>query len=130
MSMKQITLVLALVASPTFAAAGFSSAGEVYPLADGTFEVIPQKSPATSDYWCAAGQYAIAQMSKPVGQPIYVWRSRGDSVANPGRTAVQFGFVPPPGGAVKSISNSLDIIGNSVPASLAKTYCSDRLISD
>lgn len=121
-------IMLALI--PAIAPAGVSDPNEIFVRPDNQFEVITQKSPAPSDYWCAAGTYAVSRLSKPVTQPIYVWRGRSDSQAQPGKTAVLFAFTPPPGGAVSSYSNSVDIVGNSLSVAQARQSCSDRLTSD
>ena len=76
------------------AAAGTSSPSEVAVLPGGLYEVTPQKSRATSDFWCAIGSYAQAQLGLPAGQQVYVWRGRAPG-AN-GRTAVRFGLPPRP----------------------------------
>lgn len=121
-------VMLALI--PAIAPAGVSDPSEIFVRPDNQFEVLTQKSPSPSDYWCAAGTYAVRQLSKPVTQSIYVWRGRSDSQAQPGKTAVLFAFTPPPGGAASSYSNSVDIVGNSLSVAQAQQYCSDRLTND
>ena len=49
----------------------------VNPLPNGVFEVIGRPGSAGSDYWCAAGDYALRVLGASGTQRIYITRGRG-----------------------------------------------------
>ena len=126
-------LVAALLVMPGLAAAQWRAFNQsvVYPLSSGAFEVVNRASSAAPDYWCAAGDYAIAQLGAGATQRIYIVAPEGPSRARPGRKGVQFSLAPPPGGpAPRSYSLTVRTVGESLPASMARNYCFDRIIFD
>lgn len=100
---------------------------EVFPVAEGVWEVVSEVGAMPRDYWCAAGDYAFRELGAPLGQRIYIWRGIGPSLTRPDRKAVQFSFSPPPG-AELSPRRSYDIkaAGNSRRTGSAYNRCFDR----
>ena len=120
-------LTAGLTAAP--ALAGNESRSKAYPLSNGLIEVIADFS-ENSIYWCGAGDYALTQMSKPVTQRLYVWKGPAPSTAVAGERAVTFGFTrPPEAGEVNSLTNDVNIIGNSLSVGQAKKTCDERTTS-
>lgn len=125
----RFALPLILLTAPGLALAWRAvNQSEVIPVAGDRFEVINRASSRAQDYWCAAGDYAIAQLRKPAGQRIYIWAGVGPSQTTKGRKAVQFSLsVPPSGPAPQSLSLSVKAVGDSLTAAAAQQYCYDRL---
>lgn len=123
-----------LVLAFAIAAAGPASAwtaingSEVIPTSGDRFEVINRASSRAQDYWCAAGEYVVAALRRPVGQRIYIHTGVGPSQTVAGRRAVQFSLSVPPGGpAPQTYSLGVSTVGDSLPAAMARQYCLDRL---
>lgn len=96
----------------------------VNPLSDTSFEVVGRGGISSTDYWCAAGDYARRVLGVPVDQRIYVSRARGPSQTENAKSAVQFSIVPP--GSVPQQQNFLltvTRVGDSLSAWGAWNYC-------
>lgn len=130
--MKQSGLIvcLAILIAPGTAPAGYAPGYEVHPLDQDRFEVISTVGPSPSLYWCGAANYATRTKSKPTTQRIHVWRARGDSIARPGKTAVQFSFAAPSGIASRSSTISVEAAGTTLSVAQARTHCDDKTIRD
>ena len=68
------------------------------------------------------------QLGKPATQDLYVWRGRAPGAA--GRSSVRFAFEAPPGGAVRTASTTVSVIGNRLSVAQARQTCFDRLVND
>ncbi|MFV0515723.1 MAG: hypothetical protein ACK5MY_19085 [Jhaorihella sp.] len=121
---------LALLAAPGAALAWTAANGSaVVPVTAERFEVINRASSRAQDYWCGAGDFAIAGLRSAATQRIYVYAPVGPSQTNPGARAVQFSLVPPPSGpAPQTYSLSVKTAGDSLTAAAARQYCYDRLM--
>lgn len=120
-------LAVLLVALPGAALAWRAANGhKVHDLGGGVFEVVGRIGSGAQQYWCGAGDYAIAVLGAAAAQRVYVWRPIGPSVAEPGRKAVQFALSPPPG-ADTSTGYSLTVrrAGDNLRAAAAQQYCYD-----
>ncbi|WP_425043905.1 hypothetical protein [Primorskyibacter sp. S87] len=128
--LRTMGLTLALSSAPLSALATYGSRHDTTQLPNGIIEVISLKGPSAADYWCGAGQYAGAILGKPASTRIFVWRGRGPSSGGSTRPSVQFSLDPPPGGAVESMSNSVEIVGNQLSIAQAQNYCDERAVND
>lgn len=94
---RKLSMALALVIIPGGAMAFFAlNRLEVVPLSDGVFEVIGGTGAAAPDYWCGAGDYAIAQLQTGATQRLYMRSEIGPSQTRPKKKAIQFSTSPPP----------------------------------
>lgn len=118
-------LALAIAMSPGAASAWTAfNRHEVFPVADGVFEVIGEVGSGAADYWCAAGDYAYRGLRTRSGQRVYIWRGLGPSATRPGSKAVQFALRPPPGADTEpSLTLSVHDVGDSLRAAAAQQYC-------
>ncbi|WP_028093757.1 hypothetical protein [Pseudodonghicola xiamenensis] len=126
---KTIFAAAALAALPALAWAWRAqNRHEVHDLGQGVFEVVSEVGAGAGDYWCGAGDYAIAALRTPANQRIYIWKPLGPSVSRPGRKAVQFALTPPQG-ADTSVGLSLAVkrAGDNLTAAMARNYCYDRV---
>ncbi|SPJ29651.1 hypothetical protein [Falsiruegeria mediterranea] len=130
MNMIKAALLAGLMVPGHMAQAGYANNFNVYPVAANVFEVVVKSGRAPGDYWCGAGVYVISQLSRSSSDRIFVWRGRGASVGEPGKTSVQFSLTPPQQGAVTSASNTVDLVGNVLSSAQARAYCYDRTIKD
>lgn len=130
MNMIKAAILAGLMVPGQIALAGYANNFKVYPIASNVFEVVVKSGRAPGDYWCGAGDYVISQLSRPSSDRIYVWRGRGASVGEPGKTSVQFSLTPPQQGEVSSASNTVDLVGNALSSAQAWAYCADRTVRD
>jgi hypothetical protein len=121
----RIALTCVLISAPGWASAWWAwTRHEVFPVAEGVFEVVSEPGSGPQDFWCGAGDYAIRVLGVKVVQRIYTWRGIGPSVARPGRKAMQFAFAPPKGADTStSLSLSLTRVGDNLTAAAARQYC-------
>lgn len=122
-----------LAAVPALAQAQWRAmnGSEVFPLSNGRFEVVNRNNSRTQEYWCAAGDYAIARLRTSATQRIYIQVPIGPSKSRPGRKAVQFSLSPPASGpAPQSYSLTVKTVGETLTASFARNYCFDLIIPD
>lgn len=99
----------------------------VNPLPGGAFEVIGRPGSAGSDFWCAAGDYAIRALGAAGTQRVYIVRGRGAPETGDRFSSVQFALTPPPGVTPKdSLFLTMRNEGDNLPAVFAQTYCLDR----
>ena len=121
-------LAVLLIALPGAALAWRAHNGHrVHDLGGGVFEVVGRVGSGAQQYWCGAGDYAIAVLGAAAVQRVYVWRPIGPSVVEQGRKAVQFALSPPPGADTSTDSYSLTVrrAGESLRAAAAQQYCYD-----
>jgi len=97
---------------------------EVRDLGGGVYEVVGRVGSGPMQYWCAAGDYAIAVLGVAAAQRIYIWRPLGPSTIRPGRKAVHFALSPPKG-ADTSVGYALSVrrAGDNLNAAMARQYC-------
>lgn len=130
MNLIKAAILAGLMVPGHMAQAGYANNFNIYTLAPDVFEVVVKSGRAPGDYWCGAGSYVISQLSRPSNERIYVWRGRGASAGEPGKTSVQFSLTPPAQGGVNSVSNTVDLVGNTLSSAQARAYCYDRTIKD
>jgi len=114
-----------LVALPGAALAWRAANGHhVHDLGGGVFEVVGRVGSGAQEYWCGAGDYAIAVLGAAAAQRVYIWRPLGASATERGRKAVQFALSPPPG-TDTSTGYSLTVrrAGDNLSAAMAQQYC-------
>lgn len=115
--------VIATVATPTVAWRATNSHA-VNALSPTSFEVIGRGGISSSDYWCAAGDYARRALGAPLDQRIYVSRARGRSETEHAKSAVQFSLEPPAGADLKPrFLLTVTRVGDNLSAWGAWNYC-------
>lgn len=122
---RKFIVAMTLAAIPGAALAFFAlNRLEVVPMSNGVFEVVGRPGSGAANYWCGAGDYAIAQLRVSATQRVYMWSEVGPSQTRPGKKAIQFSTnVPPSGPAAQSYSLSMKRIGDNMSASQAQGYC-------
>lgn len=130
--MRYALPALVLAALPGLAVAWTAvNRSEVTALGGDRFEVVNRNSSRSQDYWCAAGDYAIAALHTPATQRVYIYAAVGPSQTAPGRKGVTFSLSPPPGGpAPQTYSLSVKSVGDNLTAAAARQYCTDRMFPD
>lgn len=99
----------------------------VNPLPGEGFEVVGRTGSAGSDYWCAAGDYAMRVLGAGGTQRIYLVRGRGAPETSNRKSAVQFSLTPPDGPEPRdSLFLSMRNVGDNLGAAFARNYCLDR----
>ncbi|MEX0338098.1 MAG: hypothetical protein AB3N11_03565 [Arenibacterium sp.] len=100
---------------------------DVNPLPSGeAFEVIGRPGSAGSEFWCAAGDYALRQLGAPGTARIYITRARGTPQTSNRLEAVQFSLTPV--GAETTPTPpflSLRRVGDNLSVTFARNYCAD-----
>ncbi|MGD9864273.1 MAG: hypothetical protein AB7S99_13775 [Pseudodonghicola sp.] len=121
----KMALAAALAAMPGLALAWQALNGhEVRDLGGGVYEVIGRAGSGAQEYWCGAGDFAIAVLGAPAAQRVYIWRPLGASVSRPGHEAVQFSLTPPKGADTSTgISLTVRRAGDNLSAAMAQQYC-------
>jgi hypothetical protein len=130
MNTIKAALLAGLMVPGQMALAGYANNFKIYPVSANVFEVVVKSGRAPGDYWCGAGDYVIDQLSGSSSDRIFVWRGRGASAGEPGKTSVQFSLEPPQQGPATSVSNTVDLVGNTLSSAQARAYCYDRTIKD
>lgn len=99
-----------------------------------TAAVISRAQAGPSDFWCAAGDYAIRRLGASPTDRVYILRGQGPSPVSFGRSAVTFTTEPPPElangprpGPETGYGLSLDTPGFNLRAAQARGYCPDSL---
>lgn len=132
---------LAVLAMATSASAYRTKAGMIAvadPSASGVFEVYKKPGAGPSEYWCAAGDFAMRGLGLSGSTRLYILRGPGPASTDPRRTAVRFTYAP--GSDVMAAAqgvqgNSLSITraGSNLPAAHGRSLCpqaSDRRSRD
>lgn len=115
--------VIAVVATPSMAWRATNS-HNVNPLSPTSFEVIGRGGISSTDYWCAAGDYARRELGAPLDQRIYISRARGQAETENAKSAVQFSLEPPAGADLKPrFLLTVTRIGDNLSTSGAWNYC-------
>lgn len=103
----------------------------VHDLGGGVYEVVGRVGSGAQQYWCGAGDYAIAVLGAAAAQRVYVWRPIGPSQTEKGRKAVQFALSPPPGAdTTTGYTLSVRRAGDNLSAAMAQQYCYDAGYED
>lgn len=104
------------------------SRAEAFRMADGSIEVVADFS-ENQLYWCGASQ--AARNLAEGRDRIYVLRGPAPSQSVPGRVAVRFGLTPPAQVAdgAAGLTNSVDVVGNSLTLAQALQTCNERSVS-
>lgn len=104
------------------------------PARPNTAAVISRAQAGPSDFWCAAGDYAIRRLGASPTDRVYILRGLGPSPVSFGRSAVTFTTDPPPDlvngprpGPEAGYGLSLDTPGFNLRAAQARGYCPDSL---
>ena len=120
-------IAAAILASP--ALAGNESRVEAFATSDGLVEVVADFS-EDAIYWCGAAEWARSNLpAQGAEAEIYVWRGPSASRANPGETAVLFGYRPPPEGKASVFTGDVEVVGNSMSVAAAAQTCNERSAS-
>lgn len=103
----------------------------VNPVSDTVFEVIGLPGSPGSEFWCAAGEYALRVLGTSSTQRVYIVRGRAAPVTGTGPSAVQFSLnlpegVPPQSGLTLSVKK----VGDNLSVAFARTYCLDQKSTD
>ncbi len=125
---KTLTCAVALSLLPSLAMAWVADNRlTVNPLPDGSFEVIGAPGSAGSDYWCAAGDYALTVLGAQNNDRIFITRGRGEPQTSDRKSSVQFSLSLPSGEEAETgIFLSMKKVGDNLNASFARNYCYDR----
>ncbi|WP_050930256.1 hypothetical protein [Aestuariivita boseongensis] len=97
----------------------------VAPVSNSVFEVVGLPGSGASHFWCAAGEYALAQGAASSAR-IYLASGRQPSVSRPGRTAVRFTLAPDAAGVTPlapQLTLSVDVPGDNLSVAAAREYC-------
>ncbi len=104
------------------------------PARPATASVISRAQAGPSDFWCAAGDWAIRRRGVAPAGRVYLLRGRGPSPVSYGRSAATFTTDPPAelaGGPVPGQGGRhalrLDEPGFNLRAAQARGYCPDSL---
>jgi hypothetical protein len=99
-----------------------------------TAAVISRAQAGPSDFWCAAGDYAVRRLGAAPTDRVYILRGEGPSPVSFGRSAVTFTTDPPPEladgprpGPETGYALSLETPGFNLRAAHARGYCPDSL---
>ena len=99
-----------------------------------TASVISRPQAGPSDFWCAAGDWAIRRAGASPTDRVTILRGAGPSPIPSGRSAVTFTTRPPPGladgprpGEDGNYTLRLDEPGFNLSAAQARAYCPDSL---
>jgi len=128
--MKHLSVVvlgasLALVPATSFAWRAVNLL-EVFPAGNGAFEVVSRPGSGASNFWCAAGDYALRQLGAAAAQRIYIVKPSSRSSQYGGKATVQFSLSPPASGAADpGYSLSVKVMGDNLTAAFAQQYCHD-----
>lgn len=103
----------------------------VNPASGDVFEVIGRPGSPGSEFWCAAGEYALRVLGASGTERIYLVRPRGTPVTGRGPSAVQFSLTLPAGiqpqdGLFLSMKN----VGDNLSVTFANSYCLDNKTLD
>ena len=99
----------------------------VNPLPNGVFEVIGRPGSAGSDYWCAAGDYALRVLGASGTQRIYITRGRGTPETSDRLQSVQFSLTLPAGVEPQDgLFLKMKQVGDNLGVAFAQNYCLDR----
>jgi len=99
----------------------------VNPVSDSVFEVIGLPGSPGSEFWCAAGDYALRVLRTSGTQRVYIVRGRAAPVTGTGPSAVQFSLVLPDGVPPQSgLFLSMKKVGDNLSVDFARTYCLDK----
>lgn len=91
------------------------------------FEVVGRPGSAGSDYWCAAGDYALRVLGATHGERIYLVRGRGAPVTSNRKSAVHFSLTPVEGAVQRNPPFlSMKSVGDNLSVSFARNYCLDN----
>lgn len=102
------------------------------PTVPGRFEVLRTVGQGPSDYWCAAGQYAIERSHLPPATRIYVEQPMGPGKIGRGQSV---GFTTSPSAALlataeaseNGLSMSIDRVGENWGAEHGRTQCKSQI---
>ncbi|UWQ89765.1 hypothetical protein K3727_13180 [Rhodobacteraceae bacterium M382] len=101
-----------------------SSGLEVFALSDGTVEVLSRAGSATTDFWCAIGDYAVRQARVPTKDRVYLVAPMGPSATRSNYKSVRFGFTKPANADTgQSYSLSIKRVGENLSVGMARQYC-------
>ncbi|MEP3329456.1 hypothetical protein [Sedimentitalea sp.] len=119
------SMILAVVHSATPASAWRATNSHVVnPLSATSFEVIGRGGISSTEYWCAAGDYARRVLGVPIEQRIYISRPRGRSETENAKSAVQFSLDPPANADLKpGLLLTVTRTGDNLSAWGAWNYC-------
>ncbi|MEX0281255.1 MAG: hypothetical protein AB3N13_08720 [Arenibacterium sp.] len=100
---------------------------DVHPLpSSDAFEVIGRPGSGGSDYWCAAGDYALRQLGASATARIYITRTRGTPETSNRLESVQFSLSPVDGQTTRTPPFlSMRRVGDNLSVTFARNYCLD-----
>ena len=104
---------------------------DVNPLPGGAYEVIGDPGSGGSEYWCAAGDYALRVLGAGATDRVFITRGRGAPETSQRRSGVQFSLTPP-----ATVPDGLQIfmdmrrVGDSMNVAFARNYCLDDKVVD
>ena len=123
-SIATLSLAAAVAAAPAWAFTA-DNWHEVNPVSQVSFEVIGEPGSGPTQYWCAAGDYALRALGVAGTQRVYISKPSGPSATRPGKTAVTFSLNAPADGRDTGISLSVKDVGDNLSAVFAAQYCND-----
>ena len=104
---------------------------DVNPLPNGDFEVIGDPGSGGSDYWCAAGDYALVVLGAQGTDRVYITRGRGTPETSNRKSGVQFSLTAP-ATAPQGLQLFMDMrrVGDNLGVTFARNYCLDRKVHE
>lgn len=124
--LRGLAAILTLAAAPASAWTA-DNLLTVNDLPGGGFEVVGGPGLAPSDYWCAAGDYALRVLRAPTTARVYLTRARGAAVTANRKSAVHFDLrpaqdAPPRDGVFLTVRRA----GAHLSVGFAISYCENR----
>ncbi|MCR9126803.1 MAG: hypothetical protein NXH82_11830 [Rhodobacteraceae bacterium] len=102
----------------------------VNPVGPETFEVIGRAGSGPTQYWCAAGDYALRVLGAAPQTRIYITGPVGPSATRPGARAVTFSLAAPDTVAPQRYDLSVRRTGDALSAIFARQYCLENRVID
>lgn len=101
------------------------------PSRNGVFETFAKSGAGTSEYWCAAGDFALRKLHVPVATRLYVVRGPGRSNIDPSRKSVVFTYSPSQdilnaAASAGGVSASVTTVGYNMRAAQGQSLCGKK----
>ena len=123
MNMKSAFLSVAFSLFATLSQADTGYDFTVTAAEDGAFDITPRSPSGDPVYWCAASEHVRDAFGATGSERIYALGRTA------GRTA-RFSLTAPERGSVRSVSLSIDEIGNNLSVAVAFQYCLNKTINE
>ena len=125
--MRLVLLVLMMILPLPAAAFTAQNGMTVVRQSQTEIEVIYRARRVDTDYWCAAGDYALRVLGASGTQRIYITRGRGTPETSDRLQSVQFSLTLPAGVEPQDgLFLKMKQVGDNLGVAFAQNYCLDR----